>query len=96
VSYYRTCDQCGANLDPDERCDCGVKPSLDREFARNATMRLQLHSQRADLEHEWRLAEQQFMTNMADIKYRIRALEREEMTLITRYTNQQKGRKAHV
>ena len=22
MSYYRTCPDCGANLDPDERCDC--------------------------------------------------------------------------
>lgn len=22
MSYYRTCPDCGANLDPGERCDC--------------------------------------------------------------------------
>ena len=21
-TYYKTCDKCGANLDPGERCDC--------------------------------------------------------------------------
>lgn len=25
MSIYRTCPQCGANLDPGERCDCGRK-----------------------------------------------------------------------
>ena len=24
--YYRTCPDCGANLDPDERCDCHDSP----------------------------------------------------------------------
>lgn len=24
--YYRTCPDCGANLDPDERCDCHDVP----------------------------------------------------------------------
>ena len=26
MSYFRTCPDCGANLDPDERCDCHKKP----------------------------------------------------------------------
>ena len=25
-SYYRICPDCGANLDPDERCDCHDVP----------------------------------------------------------------------
>lgn len=26
MSYYRTCEQCGAHLDPGESCDCGPAP----------------------------------------------------------------------
>ena len=22
MCYYKTCPECGANLDPDEKCDC--------------------------------------------------------------------------
>lgn len=25
MSYYHTCPNCGANLDPCEKCDCGEK-----------------------------------------------------------------------
>jgi hypothetical protein len=25
--YYKKCKDCGANLDPGERCDCGGKPA---------------------------------------------------------------------
>lgn len=25
MSYYHTCPYCGANLDPDEHCDCQEK-----------------------------------------------------------------------
>lgn len=25
TAYYRTCDRCGSNLDPGERCDCDRK-----------------------------------------------------------------------
>ena len=33
MSYYRTCPDCGANLDPGERCDCQVpvKQVLNKE-----------------------------------------------------------------
>lgn len=27
MSYYKTCPDCGANLDPGERCDCQVDVS---------------------------------------------------------------------
>jgi len=30
--YYRVCQDCGANLDPQERCSC--KATLDRVFER--------------------------------------------------------------
>lgn len=33
MSYYRTCPNCGANLDPGERCDCQDK----KETAPGAT-----------------------------------------------------------
>ncbi len=26
MSYYRTCQICGARLDPGERCDCDQEP----------------------------------------------------------------------
>lgn len=28
MSYYNVCTRCGANLDPDERCDCGAAVSV--------------------------------------------------------------------
>lgn len=31
--YYRTCPRCGANLDPDEKCDCmNEPPAATREI----------------------------------------------------------------
>lgn len=29
MSYYRTCPQCGASLDPGEHCDCEEETALD-------------------------------------------------------------------
>ena len=26
MSYFKTCPECGANLDPEEKCDCQKKP----------------------------------------------------------------------
>lgn len=31
MSIYRTCPQCGANLDPGEQCDCKEKSAVRRE-----------------------------------------------------------------
>lgn len=28
MSYYRTCPECGAHLDPGEKCDCEKNPPL--------------------------------------------------------------------
>lgn len=28
MAKYNTCDNCGANLDPGERCDCASEPEL--------------------------------------------------------------------
>lgn len=40
MSYYRTCPDCGAALDPEERCDCRegteIKPRENRETAADA------------------------------------------------------------
>lgn len=30
--YYKTCEHCGANLDPGEKCDCGHVVPLYEEF----------------------------------------------------------------
>ena len=30
MSYFRTCPDCGAHLDPEEKCDCR-KESIDEE-----------------------------------------------------------------
>ena len=37
--FYRTCPDCGANLDPGERCDCRKEkePSEMRQTLRTAT-----------------------------------------------------------
>lgn len=32
MSYYRMCPNCGANLDPGERCDC-APPAKSQAFA---------------------------------------------------------------
>lgn len=36
MSIYRTCPQCGANLDPGEQCDCGRK---DTEAKRGSSQK---------------------------------------------------------
>ena len=42
MSIYRTCPNCGANLDPGETCDCGLPAksqtltNLDKKTARGA------------------------------------------------------------
>lgn len=33
--YYWTCQECGANLDPDEKCDCGRTQSRMEETWEN-------------------------------------------------------------
>lgn len=35
MSYYRTCPDCGAALDPGERCDC-QEPCTNREGSQRA------------------------------------------------------------
>lgn len=30
MSYYKTCPNCGAALDPDERCDCVKYPNMPK------------------------------------------------------------------
>lgn len=35
MNYFRTCPDCGANLDPDEACDCKRK-SPDRSHGTGA------------------------------------------------------------
>jgi len=39
--YYQTCEKCGANLDPGERCDCGNNQDVlyicDRKKCKNCT-----------------------------------------------------------
>ena len=36
MSWYRTCPDCGANLDCGERCDCHDEKSAPRTIARGA------------------------------------------------------------
>lgn len=31
VPYFRRCPKCGANLDPNERCDCGIKKAQEKQ-----------------------------------------------------------------
>lgn len=31
MAYFRRCPRCGANLDPDERCDCEFQKARERE-----------------------------------------------------------------
>lgn len=35
MSYYRTCPDCGATLDPGERCDCQDKKKEEQERRAN-------------------------------------------------------------
>lgn len=60
MSYYRSCRDCGANLDPGERCDC----KEEKETAASATNTdsgrverdLQDHfSTSNDIGNQWRL-----------------------------------------
>lgn len=32
MAYYVVCPDCGCNLDPGEKCDCGIKESEKREL----------------------------------------------------------------
>lgn len=34
MSYYNVCPNCGSNLDPGERCDCGKEKEKEQEFFR--------------------------------------------------------------
>jgi len=41
-TYYKTCEKCGANLDPGERCDCDKEKGnvlyiCDREKCKNCS-----------------------------------------------------------
>ena len=40
-TYYHTCEKCGANLDPGERCDCDRKGNVlyicDRKLCKHCT-----------------------------------------------------------
>lgn len=36
MSYYRVCPNCGANLDPGERCDCQDEEKQDEREDRTA------------------------------------------------------------
>ena len=49
MAYYETCDICGANLDPGERCDCQEKRERETQnlqgrvrMGRNGQMQLNL------------------------------------------------------
>lgn len=33
MTYYTTCPRCGANLDPDEKCDCEQEDNEDETTA---------------------------------------------------------------
>lgn len=39
MSYYRTCPNCGANLDPGERCGCQDKEQVNEREDREAQAR---------------------------------------------------------
>lgn len=32
MAYYRTCPDCGAALDPEEKCDCKDEKKREQEF----------------------------------------------------------------
>ncbi len=33
MSYFRTCEYCGGNLDPGEKCDCRERKNKKKEVA---------------------------------------------------------------
>lgn len=44
--YYKTCDKCGANLDPGERCNCEEEKGEERAQANaNTFYRLRIKSE---------------------------------------------------
>ena len=32
MAYYKTCDKCGSNLDPGEKCDCEMEEKKQEEY----------------------------------------------------------------
>ena len=32
MPYYKTCDKCGNNLDPGEKCDCEMEEKKQEEY----------------------------------------------------------------
>lgn len=32
MAYYNTCMKCGCNLDPGEKCDCGIEEGKKKSF----------------------------------------------------------------
>lgn len=40
--YYRTCPECGSNLDPGERCDCNEEKESRKEESKRVSRMLQI------------------------------------------------------
>lgn len=45
MAYYSMCPNCGARLDPGERCDCREKEKAAQELALQQTANQNLHPQ---------------------------------------------------
>lgn len=58
MSIYRTCPQCGANLDPGERCDCKEKSAVRRESTQadnpNKTIKYSMRQMKGKVNRESR------------------------------------------
>ncbi len=44
MAFYKTCEHCGASLDPGERCDCKKKES-DRKTSESLTTHIYFNTQ---------------------------------------------------
>jgi len=48
MSYYNECPNCGAHLDPGERCDCVPQPRRSRQYTLTKEDKAQLQAQAID------------------------------------------------
>ena len=44
MAFYKTCERCGATLDPDEKCDC-IKKESDRKTSDTLTTHIYFNTQ---------------------------------------------------
>lgn len=61
MAYYNKCPECGANLDPGERCDCGICEEITVEI-KKAPAKVEV-SASATLKHQLEMSISVYMKN---------------------------------